>query len=1556
MKKISVIIMAVLLTLCGVRAMASLLSLTGMGSGDNVTIPTVSVKAGSTFTVPVSLENSNTGYVAFQMDIQLPQGVSPVYDDEGYILIEKSGRLTSSHDFSTTYDAMNNTIKLVCSSLRNSKIKDNFGELFYLNLQADASMTSGDYQITCTNITFSTATTDDEPAQSYALSDATAIISVAGSEPVITEIDVPTALNIISKLAANEYTQDYYYVCGVITSISSIDTGSYGNATFYMASPNAPGQELMAYRVLGLNGEKITDENLIGVGDEVVVYAQLQNYKGTTPETRSGGYLFSIVKKDKIVVPTSLSLYTGNSFSIPVSLENSNPNYVAFQMDIVLPWGVTPMMDGEYAVVDTSSRLDGSHSITATYNEWNNTIKLVCSSMRNAKIMGTSGELFYLNLYADVSMTAGNYQMTFNNVVFSTNSDAPEGPKSYALTDVSTILSLRASEPEDTDIDVPFALEIINRLATNTHTEHYYNVHGVITSISELDAGAYGNTTFYMAAPNDSSQVLMVYRALGLNGEKITDEHLIHVGDTVVVYAQLQNYKGIAETCQGGWLVEIHPYIDYPQSYYELNDAIGLAQNDLLHPALKAEGYSQLEKAIATAQKALETVDDSTMIAAIVTLNDTKTLVLEKYMLPYETLNLRSIDGSIYYYYGTETFDGQNVTLTPMPENGSTPRLTSSYLRLYYNNKLVISSEDNIVKLVFDVNSRLVGSFNTGEWIANNQWAGNANEVEMYVERESSKYYNISNLTVVYEAVDADTLLARLTAQIAAAENTIQSLAFANVPGASALDSLITVAKTATIETEASVIKSYINQMKSMIGAVVEMNQQYQSLETLMQKVETAAQNNEGADATYVAEVTGKILEARTALNSGAYNIEDLWIITELMNSYLNELSKVYLSIRVQEPGTLATLIAEKGFEPNSVLGLIVSGSLNSDDMNTIRNMYDLEKIDMSETDVTEIPSQMFYYRSSLKTVVLPKNLLTIGYYAFYGCYSLTEITLPESLESIGYWAFGYCENLKSITCKVFMPIALYDYFMSEDYASQCTLYVPAMAVDAYRNAYFWQYFQIQGADIMPENINVTSQVSINWPEQVGTDYKPNVRIDRQPQSTSEGAYGSLTVNGSTTVSMSNFSILWDAYNSSNSTHYDEIASSYEYYRYAYSSLIANTAMRADNVSVNMLTRSFRWDFVTFPFDVKVSDIVNTIQTDVPMAIRRYDGKNRADGKMGETWVDMTGDDILEAGKGYIWQSAANDQNSSYNSYYVPAQNNSKKNNIFAADNVEVQLDEYLSEFSQNRSWNLIGNPYPAYYDIRCIQTTAPITVWSGNYQVYQAYTPQEDAYILNPGQAFFIQRPLDQESITFLKDGRQNDLNVRENMPNNIGRRAAANSERYVFNLILSGSEETQGDRTRIVFDATAKMDYEAGRDASKFMSPEASAAQLYTTVGGLRYAINNRPLSDGIVELGLSIGTTGSYTIALSTKVEGEVYLIDRETGAEIRLDGTEGYTFQATKGTVEGRFAVRFGNGDVTGVKSVAGDGKDAGNWYNMKGQRVSAPAKGIYIQNGKKTVVK
>ncbi len=1211
MKKISVIMVAILLTLCGVRTMASFLSLTSMGSGDRVTMSTLSVKAGDAFSLPISLENSNTDYVAFQMDIQVPQGVKPVFDEDGFIVIDKTSRLNSAHDFSATFDAESNTIKLLCSSMRNVKIKETSGELFFINLQADATMISGDYQVSCKNIMFSTSSAAEGGAQTYYMPDVSDVISVAGSAPVVADIDVAQALDIISKLEEGGVTEDYYKVHGVVSSISQIST-SYGNMSFYMKAPN--GNDLMVYRAYGLNGEKVTDENLIQVGDEVVVYGKLQNYKGT-PEICQGGYLVSITKADHIVVPP-VSADAGSTFSLPVCLENSNTDYVAFQMDIQVPQGVTPIVDEEgYVIIDKASRLYKSHDVSGTFDAGSNTIKLLGSSMSNAKIKETSGELFFINLQADATMISGDYQIACKNIMFSTSSTAEGGAQSYTMPDAFSTLYVKADE----------------------------NIVWTIAGSSEI----FG-------------------------------------------------------------------------SYWEADDP----SNDM-----------------------------------------------------------------------TEVEDGIFV--------------------LYKNN---VSLKSGIL-----YEFKVVG---------NHSWDIN---------------YGADGL--------------------------------AGGPN---------------------------------VGFTVDKNGKYN-----LQFFFYRNQNN--------------WLE---------YNVE-----------FVSEEVRVNMEINVEQPGTLQELIANEGYTLQEVIGLTVSGSLNYDDMNAIKSMYNLETVDMGETDVTDIPYETFYYRSNLRSVVLPKNLQTIGSYAFCGCSSLTEITLPESLHSIGNWAFGNCENLKSITCKTFLPIILYDYIMSEWNANQCTLYVPAIAVEAYKNAYFWQYFQIQGTDYMPENIFVGSNLTIDWPSNLDADYKPNVSIGLGNNS---GAYGALTMNGESIMSINSFGMVWAPNNYYR--HYNSETGSYEWYRYSNASLIANTPMRADNVLVELRTNTYQWDFISFPFDVKVSDITNLTQSNAPLVIRRYDGKNRADGKMGETWVDMDAESTLEAGKGYIWQSADGDQEYSYNYFIVPALNNSNKNNIFKSNDVTVELNEYISEFSQSRSWNLIGNPYPAFYDIRGMQTTAPITIWNGYNWVYEAYTPGDDNYILNPGQAFFIQRPVDQESIVFKKEYRQNDLNVREEMPENISRRAAANSERYVFNLLLSGSEENLGDRTRIVFDATAKMDYEAGRDASKFMSPEASAAQLFTTVGGLRYAINNRPLSDGIVELGLSIGTAGSYTIALNTKVEGEVYLIDRETGSEIRLDGTEGYTFQATKGVIEGRFAVRFGNGDVTGIKGVAGNGKDAGNWYNLNGQRVNAPAKGIFIQDGKKTVVK
>lgn len=51
----------------------------------------------------------------------------------------------------------------------------------------------------------------------------------------------------------------------------------------------------------------------------------------------------------------------------------------------------------------------------------------------------------------------------------------------------------------------------------------------------------------------------------------------------------------------------------------------------------------------------------------------------------------------------------------------------------------------------------------------------------------------------------------------------------------------------------------------------------------------------------------------------------------------------------------------------------------------------------------------------SLKSIVLPKSVTSIGYEAFFGCISLRRIYIPESVTSIGDGAFADCKSLQTI-------------------------------------------------------------------------------------------------------------------------------------------------------------------------------------------------------------------------------------------------------------------------------------------------------------------------------------------------------------------------------------------------------------------------------------------------------------------------------------------------------------------------------------------------------------
>lgn len=598
----------------------------------------------------------------------------------------------------------------------------------------------------------------------------------------------------------------------------------------------------------------------------------------------------------------------------------------------------------------------------------------------------------------------------------------------------------------------------------------------------------------------------------------------------------------------------------------------------------------------------------------------------------------------------------------------------------------------------------------------------------------------------------------------------------------------------------------------------------------------------------------------------------------------------------------------------------------------SFNNTPNLTKFEIPST-VDRIKDYAFY-NNGLDSLSLPITLRYLHQYSFANCKNLKYVEMPSYLEQgsshmtyyyvgsdnvysssrtmyYGYYLnFENCTALESVVCRSATPPSIAnDPFSSGPSKSKVTLAVPSFAVVNYKLDPYWMQFGTitEGDDV--DYWKITSNLALtNNRRMQGT---PDIDLYYD---------GKFIVGGNAPMPVGQFNYYVSESNPG--------------------CLVNNCpAMTADAVNTQFSVSANTWYFFCPIHDVDLSKVSHS--ANASFVFRFYDADSRAEKGTGSSWKNVT-DNTLHAGQGYIFHCNA------AGTLTLPADAEGRAL-MFAYGDVTKNLEEHVAETTANHNWNYVGNPYPAFYDIYYMDFTAPITVWTGS--TYKAYSIVDDQFALRPMQPFFVQKPDEVDAITFHKEGRQMTSTI-DRPSYSVHRVERATEDRHFFNLAMTG-ENGIVDETRVVINPDASESYEMMCDASKFLSMEATAPQIFSIdASGTFYAINERPIADGLISLGYYVGEEGFYTISV-LDTEGKVFLIDNKLNKTIDLKSQEYFFYsEATDGVDTTRFSLvlALDHDITTGISPVVASSSKARE-YDLLGRPAKAQQTGIHLTGDK-----
>ncbi len=362
----------------------------------------------------------------------------------------------------------------------------------------------------------------------------------------------------------------------------------------------------------------------------------------------------------------------------------------------------------------------------------------------------------------------------------------------------------------------------------------------------------------------------------------------------------------------------------------------------------------------------------------------------------------------------------------------------------------------------------------------------------------------------------------------------------------------------------------------------------------------------------------------------------------------------------------------------------------------------------------------------------------------------------------------------------------------------------------------------------------------------------------------------------------------------------------------------------ATNAATSHYEKMFYW--VSFPFDVKLSDVFGLGAYGEYWAVQYYDGEKRAlyglptEESTGWEYVAETKEEAdtktLKANQGYVvclnYKRLSKDYGYEAGrgrkvSLYFPSANRVNVADVHNQDNITVNLAEHPKgdRIAWNHwNWHLIGIPSFANPGFEHpTQTDAPFFYEYDH--AYDGYGPRVSSDM--PFRAM--------HAYIFQYAGEIEWTGIVNITPRSI---AARQTEEDPITLRL---ELIHGDRTHDktfiqLRDDKGTKGFDLNLDLTKMLN---KGANIYSVVNGDQMAGNAVPREESIIPLGVVITEAGDYTFAMPEGTNGvNVELIDYETGISTPLTALN-YTVNMPAGSFDNRFAVRIQPDKVsTGVE--------------------------------------